>query len=347
MQIRRATEDDRNRWDAFVAAHSEGTPYQFWAWQEAVKKAYGYKHQYLLAEEADNICGILPLIDFRVPLRGSRLISLPFCDAGGVLAQDDNIAVALMKKAEQHTSFHLRSTSPQLPHLVNNTNKVRMLLDLPADGATLMEGLKSKVRSQVRKPYRDGLNAHLGGHELVNDFYTVFSENMRDLGSPVHSRDWIDAIVESYAEKARVGVVYTPQGDIAAAGIILLHPNLVVIPWASARSVFNKLNANMFLYWTFLEFACDSAYPRFDFGRSTPEEGTYRFKKQWGATPHPLYWYDVSAEPRQRYRQGAGCNKAMQRRTSYLRRGITSVWQRLPLSVANILGPELRKYIAL
>jgi FemAB-related protein (PEP-CTERM system-associated) len=340
MRIRFAAEKDRVRWDAFVAAHKEGTPYQFWAWQEAVRKAYGYQHRYLLAEKENSICAILPLIDFRIPFRGSRLISLPFCDAGGILAQGKEGAMALMEHAEEYASCQLRTISPQLPHLENQTKKVRMLLDLPADSASLMDGLKSKVRSQVRKPQREGLSAHLGGHELVDDFYAVFSENMHDLGSPVHSRRWIEAVVESYGENCRVGAVYTPQGEIAAAGIILLHPELVVIPWASARRVFNHLNPNMLLYWTFLSFACDSGYPCFDFGRSTPEEGTYRFKKQWGAMPYPLYWYQI---PDARTHKG----KKHQKETSLLRCCVTGVWQKLPLSVTNILGPELRKYISL
>lgn len=346
MQIRRATAADMQRWDAFVAAHKEGTPYQFWAWQEAVEKAYGYRHQYLLAEDGNDICGILPLIDFRMPLCGSRLISLPFCDAGGVLARDQRTAAALLEQAEQTASYKLRATSAQLPHLENKTSKVRMVLDLPGDSTILMERMKSKLRSQVKKPQRDGLSVQLGGRELVDDFYAVFSENMRDLGSPVHSRGWIDAIVEFYADKCRVGAVYTPQGEVAAAGIILLHPALVTIPWASARTVFNRMNPNMLLYWSFLSFASDNAYPHFDFGRSTPEEGTYRFKKQWGAKPYPLYWYEVPG--------GQGANytrqerqKDVQDRGSFLRHCITSMWQRLPLPVANTLGPELRKYISL
>jgi hypothetical protein len=120
----------------------------------------------------------------------------------------------------------------------------------------------------------------------------------------------------------------------------------VVIPWASARTVFNKLNPNMLLYWTFLSFACENGYSRFDFGRSTPEEGTYRFKKQWGAVPHPLYWYEVPGERTRSYTQGEGPEE-IQNRTSILRSCVTSVWQKLPLSIANTLGPELRKYISL
>ncbi|MDY0290977.1 MAG: GNAT family N-acetyltransferase [Desulfuromonadaceae bacterium] len=340
MHIRRATVEDRERWDTFVATHSEGNPYQFWAWQEAVKQGYGFQPCYLLAEDDNDLCGILPLIDFRIPLRGSRLISLPYCDAGGALARGADVASALIKHAETLAPCQLRSTSEQLPHQINLTHKTRMLLDLAHSSADMLAGMKSKLRSQVNKPQRDGLSARLGGSELVDDFYAVFSENMHALGSPVHSRRWIDAVVATYGDKCRVGVVYTPQGEIAAAGIILLHPELVTIPWASSRRMFNSLNPNMLLYWTFLSFACDNAYPRFDFGRSTPEEGTYRFKKQWGATPYPLYWYQMpeACTPKQ---------QGLQEETSPLRSRVTNLWQKLPLSVANTLGPELRKYISL
>ncbi len=340
MRIRRATSEDHQRWDDFVAGHGQGTPYQFWAWQQAVEKAYGYQHHYLIAEDGTEICGILPLIDFRLPLRGSRLISLPFCDAGGVLARETCVAEALIGEAEKIADCQLRAISAQRPHQVNQTNKVRMVLELPESATALLDAMKSKLRSQVKKPQRDGLTARLGGRELVDDFYSVFTENMRDLGSPVHSRRWIDAIVEAYGEDCRVSTIYTPQGEIAAAGIILLHPDLVVIPWASARRQFNTMNPNMLLYWTFLSYACDNGYPRFDFGRSTPEEGTYRFKKQWGASPQPLYWYDLRADQVEEPTSAHGGS-------SPLRHWVTSLWQKLPLSVANTLGPELRKYISL
>jgi lipid II:glycine glycyltransferase (peptidoglycan interpeptide bridge formation enzyme) len=207
--------------------------------------------------------------------------------------------------------------------------------------------MKAKVRSQINKPQRDGLTAKLGQMELIHEFYMVFAENMRDLGSPVHSRHWIEAVVRAYGEQCRIAVVYTPQGEVAAAGIILLHPNLVVIPWASTRQRFNRMNPNMLLYWTFLSFACDHGYPQFDFGRSTPDEGTYRFKKQWGASPQPLYWYELPTQ----LGQGAEAQtespslrqRAINRGTSL----VAKLWQKLPLPVANALGPKVRKYISL
>ena len=349
MQIRTATDADQPAWDDYVLNHPEGLAYQLFAWQRAVKKAYGYDACYLLAEKENKTCGVLPLIDFRIPFFGSSLISLPYCDAGGILADDVDVAQKLLERAlslaqQSWAKCHIRTTQP-LPVDCNNVaDKVRMLLDLPDNSEQLLAGLKAKLRSQVKKPVRDGLTVKLGGAELIDQFYTVFAENMRDLGSPVHSRHWIESIVETYGESARVAVVYTPDGAPAAAGIILLHPTTVSIPWASALRKYNRMNPNMLLYWTFLAFAADNGYPRFDFGRSTPGEGTYRFKEQWGANPRQLFWYDLPTAT------GSGKDVSAERSTSVLsgkRQLVANLWQRLPVAATNTLGPYLRRYISL
>lgn len=345
MHIRLATAADQHAWDGYVLAHPEGVAYQLWAWCEAVETAYGFSGVYLLAEDDGQLRGVLPLVDFRVPLRGASLISLPYCDAGGVLADNDEVAHGLLEKArslavQRNTPCRIRSLTPLADAGANCTDKVRMLLDLPASSEALLAGLKAKLRSQVKKPLRDGLTVRLGAGELVTDFYQIFAENMRDLGSPVHSRRWIEAVVAAYGERVRLAVVATPEGVPAAAGIILLQPTTVSIPWASSLRRYNQLNPNMLLYWTFLAFAADHGFKRFDFGRSTPGEGTWRFKEQWGSVPHPLYWYELG-------RNDNAAPTAEAAEPSQNRRRVTELWSRLPLAGANWLGPRIRKYISL
>jgi FemAB-related protein (PEP-CTERM system-associated) len=343
MQIRLATETDRTAWDDYVLRHPEGTAYQLFAWQEAVSRAYRFRGDYLLAEKGGVLCGILPLIDFRVPFARRLLISLPYCDVGGVLADNKAIALAMLTSArslaEKHgADLQLRAVRALPDAGINQTDKVRMLLDLPENAGQLMASLEAKVRSQVKKPVRDGLTAQLGTHELIDDFYLVFSENMRDLGSPVHSRQWIEAIVSAYDDRVRVAVIYTPDGKPAAAGIVLIHPATMSIPWASSLRRYNRLNPNMLLYWTFLALAIDRGCRCFDFGRSTPGGGTYHFKEQWGARPVALFWQS-SAYLGKPVRQGGS--------SSTLRDFAEQLWRRMPLAVCNILGPKARRCINL
>jgi FemAB-related protein (PEP-CTERM system-associated) len=351
MEIRLATSADRAVWDDYVLGHPEGTAYQLFAWKEAVEQAYGFEGKYLLAENGSTVVGVFPLIDFRVPFLGKSLNSLPYCDVGGVLTDSEDLALALLCHARSLASkgagrCQIRAARPLPLANGNQTEKVRMVLDLPEDSDQLLAGLKAKLRSQVRKPERDGLTARLGGCELVDDFYPIFARNMRLLGSPVHSRRWIEAIVGGYGERARVAVVYMPDGRPAAGGIVLLHSQTVSVPWASALREYNHMNPNMLLYWTFLGFAVDNSFRRFDFGRSTPGEGTYRFKEQWGARPEQLYWYDLCQRPEAGH-SSAGRKGDRSVNPTRNRDLAANLWRMLPQAGANWLGPRIRKYISL
>jgi FemAB-related protein (PEP-CTERM system-associated) len=346
ISIRQAMLADRSGWDRYVMARADATVYQLFSWGRAVRMGYGYENVCLLAENEGKVCGVLPAIHIRVPGAGSRLISLPYCDSGGVLSDNEAIARALMEKAlqwavERRCNFEIRSHFP-LPFASDNlTDKVRMVLELPDSSTKLLAGMKSKLRSQVQKPSREGLTARIGRSGLVPEFYRVFGENMRDLGSPVHGRRWIESVVREYGERTRVGVVYTPDGAPAAAGIILMHSETVSIPWASSLRRYNGMNPNMLLYWTFLAYAADNGFKRFDFGRSSPGEGTWRFKEQWGAVPKPLFWYQFDKKGNPRARPMTPGARSRSRMLA------ESVWCRLPVPVANLVGPKIRKYISL
>lgn len=345
LNVRFAVSADQLSWDNYVLGHPDGTAFQLFAWGMAVKQAYALQRIYLLAEYEGKVCGVIPLIAMGIPMIGHELISLPYCDAGGILADSQEVAQALWNKAlaiaeERHCVCRIRSNCP-IPFAGEyQSDKVRMVLDLPENSDLLLASLKSKLRSQIKKPLRDGLVAKIGAEELTRDFYAVFAENMRDLGSPVHSKKWIDSVVAEYKERARVAVVYAADGIPAAAGIILLHSITAVIPWASSLRRYNGLSPNMLLYWTLLAFSADSGFKRFDFGRSTPGEGTWRFKEQWGAVPQPLYWYankEGKSVSSHKNTGGSSRNRQM----------AAALWSKLPVSGANWLGSRIRKYISL
>lgn len=343
--IRLIDDSERDAWDQYVSRNPRGMAYHYFSWGKSVQRAYRFRPIYWVAESAKGICGVMPLVAMKRPFGGGPMVSLPYCDSGGILADDDGVERALHQEALRGALDHggslvLRSTEELAFAGRNRTGKVRMLLELPDDSERLLAGFKAKVRSQVKKPIRDGLTSRIGGLELVPEFYRIFARNMRDLGSPVHSREWFEAITEEYGERARVAVVYAPAGEAAAAGIALFHSTTVSLPWASSLRSHNHLNANMLLYWTFLAYAADQGYKTFDFGRSSPGEGTWRFKQQWGAEPQPLYWYEIS-EGRNRSQDETREGESAGRRIA------AGVWRRLPEGMANILGPWIRKYISL
>jgi len=340
MDIRLTTSSDWTIWDDYALNHPDGLAYHQSAWIKAIKTAYGFSDCSLIAEEAGQVRGVLPLVNFQIPLLGCRLVSLPYCDVGGCLADSEEITSALLDKAvglgreKNAKKIEIRQVAKKTTVV---TGKVRMVLSLPDSSEELLAGFKAKLRSQVKKPIKDGLTSEIVGQEGLTDFYQVFTPNMRDLGSPVHSYRWFESILNAYGDNAKIGLVKTPDGELAAAGIILLHKTTISIPWASSLRKYNRQNPNMLLYWSFLAFSADQGFKNFDFGRSTLGEGTYKFKKQWGAQPVALDWSNLL--------QGTSSDTPSS--NTQMRRFVEEIWSKLPVSFCNNFGPVLRKYISL
>lgn len=349
MNIRFADNNDLARWDEYVQTHPLASPYHLFAWKRAVEEAYGHKTYYLLAEDNGLVTGVLPLMYLKLPLISGELVSLPYCDIGGILAKDDltlerlisgSVDLARRLKAK-YISLRGQTYSSQIDHLNVKvhvqSHKVRMLMDIPGSSGILWEGFRSKLRSQIRKAEKNGLIFKWGDSNDLDDFYMVFSCNMRDIGSPVHSKELFFRILHHYGKNIRMGMVFCDRVPIGA-GIILSMNNTISIPWASTLQDYKNLSPNMLLYWNFLKYAADNGYTTFDFGRSTPDEGTYHFKLQWGAKPAVLNWsYIIMNSKKMAFAQ-----------TSAIKRdSMARLWRNLPLSLANTIGPVIRKHISL
>jgi FemAB-related protein (PEP-CTERM system-associated) len=337
--------------DAFVRAHPEGNAYQLAAWRRAVAAAYGYAGRVLVAWQGPELAGILPLCEFARPLSRRRWISLPFCDLGGPLAVSPEVAEALAARARHDlgtqgaAGLELRCSAPGTADEAGLAGrKVRMLLGLPESAAALMQSYPPKLRSQVRKAEKNGLTSEVvTSPAAVGEFYAVYSRNMRRLGSPPHSRAWFEAVHRHYGAAGDMFmVIVRNEGKAVGAGWVLLCGDKAVIPWASTLAEYNSLAPNMLLYWAIQSHLCERGVRQFDFGRSTFGEGTYKFKKQWGALPVALDWKEWDA-----HGVAAVAAPAAKGGGSSLRPLIESAWQRLPLGVANSLGGRLRRYITL
>ncbi len=335
-----ATEADRASWDAFVRATPGATGYHEWMWRTVIERSFGHECPYLLARQAagGSIVGVLPLVQINSVLFGRTLTSLPFLNYGGVVATSDAAGRALVEAArtllQERRCRHveLRHAARLFADLPCRQHKVSMRLPL-APG--LWERLDRKVRNQVRKAEKSNLAVFVGGEDLLDDFYTVFARNMRDLGTPVYARQLFAEVVRAFPDRARVFV--TRLGDKPIAGGLTFRTGTMVeIPWASSIREYNSLCANHLMYWRAIETAMADGADVFDFGRSTPGEGTFKFKEQWGAQPLPLYWeyclQNADALPDQ-----------SPKNPKY--RLMIETWKRMPLWAANAIGPRIVRSI--
>jgi serine/alanine adding enzyme len=330
---------ERADWDDFVRAAPGAELYHDYRWRSLIHTVFGHESLYLIARDGRRaVRGVLPLVRLRSRLFGDFLVSVPYFNYGGILADSAAAAQALAAAAAQRAA-QLGAGHVELRHRDRlrlewpaREDKVTMLLELPESEEALLKSFSAKLRSQIRRPTKEGATVRQGGAELLPDFYAVFARNMRDLGTPVYPRAFFDAIFAAFSTQARAFVVDL-GGKPVAAGIVLTHRTTAEIPWASSLREANRSGANMLLYGSVLRDAIERGCRRFDFGRSTRDSGTYRFKQQWGAQPQQLRWHYWLA--------GGELPRLTPSNPKY--QAAIALWRKLPLPVANWLGPRIVK----
>lgn len=326
------------RWEAFASRRGPLPLSYHPAWPSVLSAGLGHTPYWIEAVEGGETRGLLPLAYVKSLLFGRFLVGLPYLNYGGVMADDDAVARLMVDRAVELADrldvrhLELRHEHPlDHPRLTTRTgHKVHMRLPLPATPDELWKRFKPPVRNQVRKGQRQGLAVCWGGEELLPAFYDVFSRNMRDLGTPVFGRSLFRAILRQFPGRSELCVVRL--GPLPVAAAILLHGRgITEVPSASSLRRYNPTCANMLMYWHLLERAVLRGQGLFDFGRSTPDGPTFKFKAQWGATPAPASWQYLA-----RARSGAEVRPDNPRYRMMIR-----LWRCLPLGLTRWLGPPI------
>ncbi|MEJ2516366.1 MAG: FemAB family PEP-CTERM system-associated protein [Gammaproteobacteria bacterium] len=327
-------------WDTYAGSHPWRTVYHGTAYRDAVAEAFGLPFHGLVARDTAGVVrGVLPLFRQKSRLFGDHMVSVAYASHGGPLADSPDIARELLVAAAGLADelgcdlLEVRDTRDHgLDWPLRAEKKVLMIRELPDTPEALGKELGSKLRSQCRRALKEGAEVIHGGAELVEDFYPVFAANMRDLGTPVYPRRWFEILARHLDGMVRL-VIVRMSGRPVAAAFLLRWGDTVEIPWAASVREFNRFSVNMLLYREALDWSIESGAKWFDFGRSTLDEGTYRFKSQWGAEPVPIHWLKrrrENATPEPELNPGGG-----------IMASAVKVWQKLPLGVANWLGPKI------
>ncbi len=330
--------DSAGDWDDFVTANRSSSIYHHYIWRSLYHDVFHKETFYFVARRGGAVTGVLPLVRQRSLFFGDYLVSLPFVNYAGVLAADAESELALVEAgcalAEKIGVSHAeyRGYSP-LPKLVSRQHKVAMRLALPETTDKLSKSLGAKVRSQIKRPIRENAKVQFGGSNLIDEFYEVFSINMRDLGTPVYGKDIFYWILSTFPDRAEIALV-TVEDKTAAASILLHDTRSTEVPWASSNRAYNRIGVNMLLYWSMLERSIERGAAEFDFGRSTVDAGTYRFKKQWGAKPVELNWSYWLAN-------GEALPDLSPENKKYA--FAIRAWQKLPVPVTTLIGPLLAR----
>lgn len=332
---------NRESWEAYVETAVPESLYHRWVWREVIEDTFGHQPYYLTAVENNTVRGILPLVWIRSRLFGNSLISIPFFSYGGVVADTEQARRTLLAGAEDlgrelgARHIELRQGDQSDISWPMASSKVTMEIQLPATVDDYCKRLSTSRQKKIRYGLKRGLRAEWGGLEAVPIFYKIFATNMRNLGTPVYPSAFFENQMRSLREKIRILSLWDGAKPVAAS-FVTAHRNTLELPWAASLPESRRKEAPMIMYWTLIEKAIEERFHKIDLGRCSPGSGTYEFKRHWNPLERPLHWY---------YWLGANASIPRPRPENRGFRFATKVWKRLPLVVANGLGPRLVRSI--
>jgi len=332
------TDTDGVLWEEFVCRQPGATCYHRWKWKQIIENSFAWPTFYLMAVEEKRVVGVLPLTWQHSRLFGSFITSLPFFNAGGILADSPEAQKVLLDEAIKvaksvgAVSIELRHREQLALGLPVKSNKVTMVLPIHGDSELTWKALDTKMRTKVRKAQSFGMTAEFGGKEFLDDFYDVFADNMRELGTPVYAKRFFAEILSAFPDDTFLCRV-RHEGMVVAVSFLCGYRERIEAVWSSSLHSHLHIKPNMFLYWNLLSHFGPRGFRLFDFGRSSVGSGTYSFKQQWGAKPQQLYWDTWLA---------SGGSELPERNPENPKYKLAiRMWQKLPLAVTKLVGPHI------
>jgi len=337
VRVRELQPVDFPRWDEFVSGCPEATFFHRAGWKTAIERAFGHRTKFLYAEAGGRIEGVLPLAEVKSVLFGHALISLPFCVYGGIAAGTerarrllDEAAVAL---AEERRVDHLeyRSLTPHHPEWAHTDLYVTFRKAIDSDVERNLNEIPRKQRAMVRKGIKAGLKS--GIDEGVERFFAAYADSVHRLGTPVLSRRYFQILREVFGSDCEVLTVTRDEGLVAS--VMSFYFRDEVLPYyGGGTEQAREVAGNDFMYWELMRRACERGLRVFDYGRSKRGTGSFDFKKNWGFEPQPLHY---------EYRLVKGKRVPEVNPLNPKYRLLIKLWQRMPLVLANRIGPLIAR----
>ena len=335
--IESLSEAARGRWDDFVEAHPDGTFFHRTGWRSVIEQAFGHRTHYVYARRGDQITGVLPLVHLNSRIFGSALISNAFCVRGGPLGTDRESVELLRQYAmdemdrlgAERLEFRLDGPSGAPGWLSRSDVYANFRRPIGADDDQNLKAIPRKQRAVIRKSLENHLDASYDPD--VRRFHRIYAESVRNLGTPVFPRRYFQLLVDEFADCSEILTVLD-HGKPISAVLSFFFRGEVLPYYGGGRLLARQCGANDFMYWELMRRAARRGSRVFDFGRSKFGTGAYAFKKNWGFPAEPLT-YEF------RVREGMKIPDHTPLNPKY--RLYIAAWKRLPLPVANLLGPPI------
>jgi len=336
MDVELLKKEDESKWEEFVLKSKRATYCHLLGWRDAIKESYNHQDLYLVAKDGKEIQGILPAFIIKHPLFGKKIISLPFFTYGGIISQDQKAYRLLIEylkqylKGNKYDYFEMRSLTEDKT-FKTELNKATFLIDLRVGAEKIWQRMDKKLRNQIRKTERFKLKFEIGD-EYLSDFYELYQRTMKRVGTPVHSFNFFQKVVEQFPAMVNIFIARL-ESKIISALFFFNFKDTVINLWGASDEKFWRLNPNDFLYWEAIKYFLNKGFQYLDFGSTRKYSPTWHFKQQWGGMEKQIFYQYYYYK-----------NKSiLSLREKYGK--FSLVWKILPNFITSKIGPKIRKYI--
>lgn len=341
--VKKLTPATYNLWDDYVKQHSQGSFFHLSGWQQVISKSFAHDCYFLYIQLNDNILGVLPLVEVKSKLFGHALVSTPFCVYGGAIADSVEYTRQLEQEACQLAEqlgvdyLELRYKEQQDSNLLLKQAHSTFGCELAEDGDKILASIKKKQRAVIRHSLKNELTCELqSGTDNLSDFYQLLSTSYRNLGTPIFSKTYFNNLAEVFGDEIDIAVIKDKNGDLSSAVMNFYFNDQVLPYYGGGNDAARGLKSADYMYYQVMCNASEKGYKWYDFGRSKNDSGPYKYKKNWGMEPQPLYYYYHLVNAKELPNLSPNNPKY---------KLFIQLWQKLPLKVSQIVGPFLSKYL--
>ena len=345
--IKQLTPSTFAQWDSYVKQHQQGSFFHLSGWQQVISKSFHHDCYFLYAELDGHIVGVLPLVEVKSKLFGHALISTPFCVYGGAIADTP----ALTRQLEQEACLLAEKLSVDYLELRYQEKQDSTLLlkqahstfgcELPEDKGQILPAIKKKQRAVIRHALKNDLSFSLeSGKQNLADFYQLLSTSYRNLGTPIFSKHYFENLVTVFGNDVDIAVIKSKienKDEQLSSAVMNFYFNEQVLPYyGGGNDNARGLKSADYMYYQVMCSASEKGCRWYDFGRSKNDSGPYKYKKNWGMEPKPLYYYYHLVNATELPNLSPNNPKY---------KLFIGLWQKLPLKVSQIVGPFLSKFL--
>lgn len=315
------------------------------SWTSFVHRVYDFPVYRLVSEMNSVVDGWLALVRVKHPIFGDYLATAPFGSYGGFAYLSDVSRDVLLKNARnlgaelgvEYVNVRFDRGEEAAPDgWIQHPNYCTYLIDLAPDPNQLISTYSSDHRNHIRKSLKKGFAVKFGRLDLLDDVYEGVARSMHELGSPYHSKSYLQAMAETLGNDLEFVVVYA-NDEIAGAGVFISHGDCITNLHANILRKHRADYAGEFLYWSVIERYCQEGFKVLDLGRSLIGSGNETFKMKWKPRRQLLaYWYALIT--------GQGLPELNQKNPKF--QAAIWAWKKLPAFVIRPLGPFLIKGVA-